>query len=247
MRIVPPRENQQSNRFVRRHDFTIGKAAGRRLLRQRALGHTEDVPEFCTCGAELPPDARFCHKCAKPQRDEPVAVELEPPAPPPPAPSLPPAPPKPIGFHNPLAVRLGFMTAMLASFFNVLLFYAFPLWLVAAGFLCVYVYQRRTGEALTMNNGARIGWITGLFSFIAYTVLSTLTVISLIQSGEYLKLVKSNPVFQQQQQLLDTPGLLVFEVVFILTLLFVVFTALAIAGGVLGAKLLGKDRPAAVR
>jgi Na+-driven multidrug efflux pump len=39
----------------------------------------------------------------------------------------------------------------------------------------------------------------------------------------------------------------VFEVVFILTLLFVVFTALAIAGGVLGAKLLGKDRPAAVR
>ncbi|MEI9814090.1 MAG: zinc ribbon domain-containing protein [Acidobacteriota bacterium] len=30
------------------------------------------MPEFCTCGAQLPADARFCHKCGKPQRDEPV-------------------------------------------------------------------------------------------------------------------------------------------------------------------------------
>jgi predicted amidophosphoribosyltransferase len=28
------------------------------------------MPEFCTCGAELPPDARFCHRCGKPQREE---------------------------------------------------------------------------------------------------------------------------------------------------------------------------------
>ena len=32
------------------------------------------MPEFCTCGAELPPDSRFCHKCGKPQREE-IAVE----------------------------------------------------------------------------------------------------------------------------------------------------------------------------
>ena len=220
----------------------------RRLLSRRGLGHTEDVPELCTCGAELPPDARFCHKCAKPQRDEPLVAEVEQPAPPPPTPPrLPPAPPAPIGFHNPLAVRAGFMTGMLASFFSLELFYASPLWLVAAGFLGVYLYQRRSGEALTMNNGARIGWITGLFSFIAFTVLTTVDTIAAIQSGEYAKLVKSNPVLQQQQRILETPGLLALGVVFALTVLFVVFTALAIAGGVLGAKLLGKDRPEAVR
>ena len=27
------------------------------------------MPDSCTCGAQLPPDALFCHKCGKPQRD----------------------------------------------------------------------------------------------------------------------------------------------------------------------------------
>jgi len=44
-----------------------------------------------------------------------------------------------------------------------------------------------------MNNGARIGWITGLFSFIAYTVLSHADRDLLIQSGEYLKLAQEQP------------------------------------------------------
>ena len=39
---------------------------------------TEIVPEFCTCGAQLPPDARFCHKCGKPQYDYPGVEEPEP-------------------------------------------------------------------------------------------------------------------------------------------------------------------------
>ena len=34
-----------------------------------AMCQTEVVPEYCTCGAQLPPDARFCHKCGKPQYD----------------------------------------------------------------------------------------------------------------------------------------------------------------------------------
>ena len=33
------------------------------------------MADFCTCGAELPPDALFCHKCGKPQRE---IVEPEP-------------------------------------------------------------------------------------------------------------------------------------------------------------------------
>ena len=70
------------------------------------------MPEFCTCGAQLPPDALFCHKCGKPQRDI-VTPEIEPNtypaaveasvAPPPPAPRL---QPLPLNFHNPIAVRI---------------------------------------------------------------------------------------------------------------------------------------------
>ena len=33
------------------------------------------MPDFCTCGAQLPPDSLFCHKCGKPQRD---VIEPEP-------------------------------------------------------------------------------------------------------------------------------------------------------------------------
>jgi hypothetical protein len=219
------------------------------LRRRSALRHTEDVPEFCTCGAELPPDARFCHKCAKPQRDEPLIAEVEPP--PPPAAPLVPLVAGSIDFRNALAVRVGFMTALLASFFNVLLFIACPLWLGAAGFFCVYVYQRRTGEALTVRDGAKIGWITGLFSFIIIAMLFTLIVVSQVQSGEYLKHAKDNPVFhmtpEQVQQIFSNPVYLASSILFSLVILFVVFAMLPVAGGALGAKMLGKGRPAAIR
>ncbi|HYL84477.1 MAG TPA: zinc ribbon domain-containing protein, partial [Candidatus Angelobacter sp.] len=72
------------------------------------------MPDFCTCGAQLPPDARFCHKCGKPQYDYPgLAEETAPPEPPPVA--LPaPAPITDIGFHNRIAVRIGFLAAVTA-------------------------------------------------------------------------------------------------------------------------------------
>ena len=40
-----------------------------------------------------------------------------------------------------------------------------PIAFVAAGFLAVYLYSRRTGQMLSLRSGARMGWITGIFSF----------------------------------------------------------------------------------
>src|SRR5689334_2027095 len=37
-----------------------------------------EMADFCTCGAQLPEDARFCHRCGKPQRNETFAVEPTP-------------------------------------------------------------------------------------------------------------------------------------------------------------------------
>ena len=68
------------------------------------------MPEFCTCGAQLPPDALFCHKCGKPQREilapEPPSEEQA---------AAPPLPPTsrwdslPLDFRNAAAVRIGLM------------------------------------------------------------------------------------------------------------------------------------------
>lgn len=207
------------------------------------------MPDFCTCGAELPPDARFCHKCAKPQRDEPFIAEVEP-APPLPVP-LPPPVAGSIDFRNALAVRVGFMTALLASLFNVLLFIACPLWLGAAGFFGVHLYQRRTGATLAVRDGARLGWITGLFSFGIIAVLFALIVVSQVQSGDYLKQAKDNPFFhmtpEQVQEIFSNPIYLVSGALLWLVILFVVFTMIPVAGGALGAKMLGKGRPEAIR
>src|SRR5579872_904608 len=82
--------------------------------------HTGGVPDVCTCGATLPPDARFCHKCGKPQREEDVQVEEQPiivAAPPPPVAAEPP----PISFRNRLALRVGLMTGALGLCLFVLL------------------------------------------------------------------------------------------------------------------------------
>ena len=67
------------------------------------------MPEFCTCGAQLPPDALFCHKCGKPQREL-IAPEFHVPehaefAPPPAAPPLSPEA-LPMNFRNPVALRI---------------------------------------------------------------------------------------------------------------------------------------------
>jgi hypothetical protein len=72
------------------------------------------MPEICSCGAQLPPDARFCHKCGKPQREEPLAEALigqmqAPLAPPAAVVAL----PVPLSFRNPVALRVGLLASAL--------------------------------------------------------------------------------------------------------------------------------------
>lgn len=199
------------------------------------------MADFCTCGAQLPPDARFCHKCGKPQRDEPLLADA---APLPPPPSAPPAA-LPIGFRNALAVRIGFLSALLASLLSAALLLACPLWLVASGFLCVYVYHRRTGQALSVGGGVRMGWITGLFSFAIYSPLFVFSFVSQVRSGEMFDRLKDTPFFQgsaeQLRNLFSNPVYLTFDILLSLGLLFAAFTMFCVAGGALGAKVLRKE------
>jgi hypothetical protein len=216
---------------------------------------TEVVPEYCTCGAQLPPDARFCHKCGKPQYDYMPAVEeaeAEPAAPQQPALAelQPLRIPTDISFHNGLAVRIGFIAAMGAVMIALLPiplpFVRLPIAFLAAGFLAVFLYSRRTGQTLSIRSGVRMGWITGIFSFTLVTVLFTVATVAVSSQGGFVQQIRNqfpanDARAEMVQQVLSNPAMIAGVVVLYLMLFFVVFTALPIIGGALGAKVLEKQ------
>ncbi|MBM3776123.1 MAG: zinc ribbon domain-containing protein [Acidobacteria bacterium] len=202
-------------------------------------------PEFCTCGARLPPDALFCHKCGKPQRELLEVRAPEPPAPGPPAPG--PAAPA-LDFRNSIAVRAGLTTGSLAILLSLLFPVAIAplLLLFGAGFLSTVFYRRRTGQLLTPAAGARIGWITAVLSFLVILVLFAVNLSALALSGrgmaqlrEQLRAVTSDP---QALRMIESPSWLIAIFVFGLLFSFGIVALVCTAGGALGARLLGRRR-----
>jgi len=208
-------------------------AAALVLPQRRRIGETGLVPEFCTCGAQLPPDALFCHRCGKPQRELPSAQEE-------------PAPPPGIGLRNSQAVRVALLTGsltFLASLMPLPVALRFLI-LVAAGALSVYLYRRRSGVALEVTSGARMGWITGLFCFVIFTVLFTVSVAALTVilrdaslEAAYRQQMSSMGMspenIQQALEALQNPAQLIGA----LLTAFVILTLLPALGGALGARL----------
>src|SRR5215472_11388388 len=146
------------------------------------------MTDYCTCGAQLPPDALFCHKCGKPQREiivpEPVAERAPQFVPPPTAT----ASELPVNFHNPVAVRIALLVAITAT---VLGFLPVINW-IAAGFFAVFFYRRRTGSRPNVGTGVKMGWITGVLMFALTAVVFTAQQIPAAFSGRLM------PIFQAQ-------------------------------------------------
>ncbi len=213
------------------------------------------MPEFCSCRAQLPPDARFCHKCGKPQyddfhpddsADEAPAASVAPAA----SSVQPPPLPLEISFHNGTAVRVGFMVALMAV---LLAFFPLPfpfvrlmLAFVAAGFFSVYLYMRRTGQRLSLRSGARLGWITGVFSFTICTVQLTASVLAASSEGSLARVMKerlppNDAGTQQVLQWLQDPSGMAMFILMVLFLMFILLTVLPVVGGVIGAKVLARE------
>ncbi|HLK48795.1 MAG TPA: zinc ribbon domain-containing protein [Bryobacteraceae bacterium] len=207
------------------------------------------MPDVCSCGAQLPSDALFCHKCGKPQREitvvQPEVASIEPPAPPPPPRAAPPQP-LPLNFHNPVAVRIAFLVALVTALLSWLPLLNIVMW-AGAGFFAVFLYRRRTGYLLTVRAGVQMGWITGVMSFAITILFFTATALPAALSGGLGTLFQSqfknvtDPNMQEALKMFESgPGLAVL-LVFTLFMLFIFICALSIAGGALGAKVVGQD------
>jgi hypothetical protein len=203
------------------------------------------MPDICTCGAQLPPDARFCHKCGKPQREE-IVVELPEvfPSQQPPAIQAPPI--QALSFRNPIALRVGLLAAGLLTVLMMIpgVNYAAVFWWLGAGYFSVWIYKRRTGQRLNVRGGARMGWITGVISCALLTLLFAFFMLAIRQMGglDAIKDSLKDLAFQQSSvdeavKMLQDPSRMLRSLI----ATFVMLTLTCTAGGALGAKILGKD------
>lgn len=161
-----------------------------------------------------------------------------------PPPELPPAAP-PLNFRNPVAVRIALLLALSATVLSIL-----PMvnWL-AAGFFAVFFYRRKTGSLLNVGAGMRMGWLVGLFSFALAFILFTIQELPKALSGQLASSIqeqlKNLPAFdpmlaQQVGAMLSTRTGITEYLVFSIAGLFFFITCFSMAGGALGAKLVGR-------
>lgn len=217
---------------------------------------------FCSCGAKLVEDALFCHKCGKPTREF-VAVEEPEAAPPEPlaaedgaAPPLVmqpggaaqiPVPGPQIHLKNALTVRVAMMGAAFQLLAGALLSVGGPLLgqvapVLAGGFAC-YLFQRRSGFRLTVLEGARLGWMTGIMCFVLAVILITI-VMSAASSESFMTTVRESGASGMQGEAIKALERLQSEPSQLFLLIpyqFLMLTLLASVGGALGAKLLSRD------
>lgn len=151
------------------------------------------------------------------------------------------------------ALLAGLVAALLTAMPRVS--YGCCLWLLGAGALSVWLYQRRVAGALvTPGMGMRLGALTGVFTFVATALWMVAAFVH--DPGEFRgamtvqleKSVAANPdpraqeIIQQFTNNLNTPEGLATFFVMVLVITAIVFVLLTAAGGALGASMFARRR-----
>ncbi len=198
-----------------------------------------ELLEKCTCGAILVENARFCHRCGRPVRELTTAEQEEIAPEPPPTPVaatvVVPLPPMPIGFGNPIALRVAFLMSLGIMLIEMLpvVNYLFFVWWLLAGWGGVKMYRRLTGWRLSVTAGARLGFLTGLFAFVSMAVVFSLTMVSSSGRDVLDQMVKQDP---RMSEFINNPTALGAMLLMVMVMVFAMVTGLCAAGGALGAK-----------
>lgn len=202
-----------------------------------SLPHPPDTPERCTCGAVLAENARFCHRCGRPVHEmTPAELEEIFPTPPPPKPAIVvPPPPLPIGLSNPIALRVTIMMSLAITMTEMLpyLNYLFFLWWLLAGWGAVWLYRRLTGFQVSVSAGARLGFLTGFFTFVGMALLFGLLMASGAGRDALNQQILKDP---HAADVMNNPTMLGSVLVMVFIMIFAMVAGLCAAGGALGAK-----------
>lgn len=210
------------------------------------------MPEKCTCGAILVDDARFCHRCGRPTAlapanltaDEPVAprVPVVDAAQQTPQAVLARAGQLPIGFTNPVALRVAILMAMMILLVAMIpgLNVLFLLWWLGAGWGSVVLYRRLTGLSLAVRPAAKLGSLTGVLTFIGMTLISALAM-TFTGTQVLETMVKQNP---EMKQVVNDPTMLAAVFLMVLVLFFFLVVGACAAGAALAAKSMASRRQA---
>ena len=159
--------------------------------------------------------------------------------------------PPPIGFGNPQAVRSALLASVVAAILgnlplvSILCF----IWYPGAGFLSVYNYRRRTGLTPTTSEGAKLGWITGVFTFVISLAMLAFVFLVPRQDGSVVETIRrqiseypaQEELKRQMLEQLDNPSALAMLLLIYLAMFFVLVAGLTTTGGALGAKVLEED------
>jgi hypothetical protein len=204
------------------------------------------MPDFCTCGTQLVENASFCHRCGRPTRElilQPTPAD----ATPPPLPKVEPVTmPRiqglPMGFGNPLAVRVAFVMSLVTMLLELIpvVNLLFVVWWLGAGWCAVAMYRRLTGSPVSVAAGVRLGSITGVLTFVSMVIMSALT-LALMGTEFREQLIKQDP---RMSQVMSDPVTLTLVVVMAIAVMFAMIVGTCAAGGALGAKFPPKNRPA---
>lgn len=213
---------------------------------------------YCTCGARLVDDARFCHRCGRPvtveaAREEEERERLEreqaqaQPASAPAGELGEGADARPLradlvlraGWAAAVLSQLGMMAAGLAGAQALA-----PLVLLFGGGYAVHLYRRRSGSALNVLQGMRLGWFAGLFSFVLVLIFFTLSVAVISSNRDVLKAAaESAPAggiareaVEQLQRTMEKPADMLGQ----LAVSFVFLTVCSAAGGAIAARVFAR-------
>ena len=204
------------------------------------------------CGAAVEDGTPFCKQCGAPQirvagfepqagsSPEPIDYPFQPDAP---------------SLQWPQALPATALAGLVAAISMLLPFGALGLGILAAGYVAVRGYQRRSAAAiLTPGMGARLGAVAGVLGFVFFTIFTAVEVLVFHTGGELhdalMQAVQqsisrtSDPQAQQMLQYLKSSSGLALVMTMGLALMFVVFLIFSSVGGAIGAAVLGrKPRP----
>ncbi|MDP9170610.1 MAG: hypothetical protein M3N54_08340 [Acidobacteriota bacterium] len=192
------------------------------------------MPEYCSCGTRLVENARFCHACGRPTREEIEIIET-----PPPVVEVPPTvqakiTQMPVSFGNPIALRVAFLMSLAIMMVEVVPFLnrLFFLWWLCAGWFAVPLYRRLTGFTLSVRSGARLGSITGVLTFVSMAVVLSLT---FFFTGKQMldQMVQQDP---RMSEVINNPPMLAGVFLVVLVAVFALVVGVCAVGGALGAR-----------